>query len=145
RGTSISRMTTCSMRPPWRRTTWAAAHSDFAGQPNQTTGRLPWDLLVSSPARRMLFRFRASVASRRRIGESLQSRGGGGGAPSAGVSDAGLQLAGLVQGQQRLAVLAVAPLQVALALAGHGAAVGQVDVVDGAVGVEHLLDFVGVA
>src|SRR5262249_14424315 len=111
RGTSISRMTTCSMRPPCRRTTWAAAHSEFAGEPNQTTGRLPWDLLVSSPARRILFRLRASVACRSRMGESLQSRGGRVGVPSPGVSHAGLLLAGPVQGQQRLAVLAVAPLQ----------------------------------
>ena len=65
------------------------------------------------------------------------------GVPSPGVSHAGLQLAGPAQGQQGLAMLAVAPLQVPLALARHGVVIREVVVVDGAVGVEHLLDLVG--
>jgi hypothetical protein len=41
RGTSISRMTTCSMRLPCRRTKWAAARSVLAALPSQTTVSFP--------------------------------------------------------------------------------------------------------
>jgi hypothetical protein len=56
RGTSTSRMTTASMRPPWRRTVCQPAHAEQDGECSQTTGFLPRLLLHSRPARKMLGR-----------------------------------------------------------------------------------------
>src|SRR5438105_4550532 len=65
------------------------------------------------------------------------------GGPSRVGVPCGLQLAGLAEGQDRTTVLAMAPANVALALARATSFIGNMDVVGRAVGVEDLLDFVG--
>src|SRR5258708_1735428 len=62
RGTSTSRTTVLSTRPPCRLTTWRTAHQVLAGQHAQTTGSLPLAWLVSRPSRRTELRLRAEVA-----------------------------------------------------------------------------------
>src|SRR5207247_1533197 len=61
RGTSTSRVTTASIRPPCRPTTCQPAHHDLTGACSQTTCSRPCDFEHSSPCRWIFERLRISV------------------------------------------------------------------------------------